>query len=69
MRHNKLPAPVLAKLVELDEQAEFLNRKNDDLERGIAAARTRLSGSFRSDAEYADLRASLKQMVDDKPAI
>jgi hypothetical protein len=69
MRRQDIPARVLSKLIALDEQAEFFNRKNDDLERGIAAARTRLSGTFRTDQEYHDLRASLKQMVDDQPTI
>jgi hypothetical protein len=69
MNRNKLPTGVLQRLVELDEEVEFLNRKVDDLERGIASARTRLSGTFRTDQEYHDLRASLKQMVDDKPAV
>ena len=67
MNYDNLPNGVLKKLVQLDEQAEFLHRKNDDLERGIAAARTRLSGTFRTDQEYQDLRRSLEQMIADKP--
>src|SRR6266487_439689 len=53
---NKLPNGVLQRLVELDEQAEFFNRKVDDIERGIAAARTRLTGGSQKDQEYHDLR-------------
>jgi hypothetical protein len=69
MNRGKLPNGVLTKLVELDEQAEFFNRKVDDIERGIAAARTRLTGGFQKDHEYHSLRASLEQLIADKPAV
>jgi hypothetical protein len=69
MNRGKLPNGVLTKLVELDEQAEFFNRKVDDIERGIAAARTRLTGGFQKDHEYHSLRASLEQLIADKPVL
>jgi hypothetical protein len=69
MRYDKLPAPVLAKLVELDEQAEFFNRNVVDTERGIAAARTRLTGGFQKDQEYHDLRKTLDRLIADKPGL
>jgi hypothetical protein len=69
MNRNKLPNGVLQRLVELDEEVEFLNRKVDDIERAIAAARTRLTGGFQKDQEYHSLRASLEQLIADKPAV
>src|SRR5262245_2742453 len=69
MNRSELPNDVLQKLIELDEQAEFFNRKVDDTERGIAAARTRLSGGFRNDQDYHDLRKTLEQMVADLPSL
>jgi hypothetical protein len=67
--YEKVPPAVLKKLASLDAQAEFLHRKNDDTERAINAARTRLTGSFKSDAEYADLRKTLERLVADQPAV
>jgi hypothetical protein len=69
MRYDKLPASVLVKLVELDEQAEFFNRNVVDTERGIAAARTRLTGGFQKDQEYHDLRKTLDRLIADKPVL
>jgi hypothetical protein len=69
MNRRSLPNGVLAKLIELDEQAEFFNRKVADTERGIAAARTRLTGGFRKDQEYHDLRRTLDQLIADKPVL
>jgi hypothetical protein len=69
MNRSTLPAPVLSKLMELDEQVEDLTRKLANTEQGITDSRRRLSGSFRSEAEYDDLRAALKKMVDEQPAL
>jgi hypothetical protein len=69
MNRSKLPNGVLSRLVELDEQVEGLTRKLANTEQGIADARRRLSGGFRSEAEYDDLRAALKKMVDEQPAL
>jgi len=69
MNRNRLPAAVLNKLIELDEQAEGLTRKLANAEQGIADARRRLSGNFRSEAEYDDLREAMKKMVDEQPAL
>jgi hypothetical protein len=60
---------VLSRLVELDEQVEDLTRKLANIEQGIADARGRLTGSFRKQAEYDDLSASLKELVADKPTL
>jgi hypothetical protein len=69
MDREDIPATVWKKLATLDEQAEFLHRKNIDLEHAINAARTRLTGGFQKDQDYQDLRRSLERMVADKPAI
>lgn len=70
MKRNKLPNGVLSRLVELDEQVEDLTRKLANTEQGIADARGRLTGSFRKQAEYDDLSASLKELlVADKPML
>ena len=69
MNRSKLPTLVLNKLIELDEQVEDLTPKLANIEQGIADARRRLSGDFRSEAEYDDLRAALKKMVDEQPAL
>jgi len=66
MNRRNIPAPVLSKLVELDEQTEYLTRKVSETEGGIADARRRLSGGFEKQVEYDDLSASLKQLVADK---
>jgi hypothetical protein len=69
MNRRHIPAAVLAKLTELSDAAEYLSETLIRTEEGIASARTRLSGNFRSEAEYDDLRATLKQMVDDLPGL
>jgi hypothetical protein len=60
---------VLNKLIELSDAAEFLSDKVTETEQGIASARARLTGGFRKQTEYDDLRATLKQMVDDLPVL
>jgi hypothetical protein len=69
MNRSKLPTVVLNKVIELDEQVEDLTRTLANTEQGIADARRRLTGGFRSEAEYDDLRAALKKMVDEQPAL
>ena len=69
MKRNSLPAPVLSKLIELDEQTQFLSRKIDDTERAIANARMRLTGRFEQQEEPNDLRKALDAMIADLPVI
>jgi hypothetical protein len=69
MNYNNLPAPVLAKLLALENAPKDLERKVAAAEHGIEHARRRLTGGFRQQAEYDDLCASLKQMADDKPVL
>ena len=69
MNRSKLPAGVLSKLIQLDEQVEDLTREVANTEQGIANARRRLSGSFTSERECDDLRATLDQLVNDKPML
>jgi hypothetical protein len=69
MNYNKLPAPVLAKLLALEQHAKKLADRVAKTQDGIAGARTRLTGGFSKQADYDDLRASLHQMVGDLPAL
>jgi hypothetical protein len=69
MNRSKLPNGVLSRLIDLDDQVEYLTRKLANTEQGIADARHRLSGGFRKQAEYDDLSASLEQLVADKPVL
>jgi hypothetical protein len=69
MNRSKLPNGVLSRLIDLDDQVEYLTRKLANTEHGIADARRRLSGGFRKQTEYDDLAASLKQLVADKPML
>jgi hypothetical protein len=48
---------------------EHRSRKVADTQCGIDAARTRLTGGFRKDQEYDDLRRTLDQMIADKPVL
>lgn len=69
MRRSELPASVLANLIELDQQVEYLIRKMADTDQGIAGARARLTGGFQKQAEYEDLAASLQRLVANKPVL
>jgi hypothetical protein len=69
MNRNELPAAVLKKLIDLDEQVEYLTCKLADTEQGIADARRRLSGGFKGEREYDDLRAALGELVNEKPIL
>jgi hypothetical protein len=69
MNYSKLPAPVLAKLVALEESIEDLSERVARAEYGITAARSRLTGTFQKQSEYDALMASLKQLVADKPVL
>ena len=69
MKYSSLPAPVLAKLLALEEQVEDLAQRSAKTTAGIEQARRRLSGSFSKPSEADDLNASLKQLLSDKPAI
>jgi hypothetical protein len=69
MNRRDLPAAVLSKLIELSDTAEFLSDKVTETEQGIASARARLTGGFRNETEYDDLRGTLKQMVNDLPVL
>jgi hypothetical protein len=69
MRRQNVPPHVLNKLVDLSDAAEDLNRKVADAERGIAAARTRLTGGFAKDQECHDLRRTLDRLIADKPVL
>jgi hypothetical protein len=69
MRRQDVPAGVLAKLISLDEQAEFYTEKLAKTDGAIASARTRLSGGLSKQADYDDLRKTLQTMVDDLPGL
>ena len=69
MNYNKLPAPVLAKLLALEQHAKKLADRVVKTEDGIASARARLTGGFEKQSEYDDLRASLNQLLADKPVL
>jgi hypothetical protein len=69
MNYNKLPAPVLATLLEREQRAKQLADRVAEMQDGIASARARLTGGFEKQSEYADLRASLRQMVGSLPAL
>jgi hypothetical protein len=69
MKRSSLTAPVLSRLLELDEQMQFLSRKIDDTERAIANARVRLTGGFQEQEEPNDLRKALDEMVADLPVM
>jgi hypothetical protein len=69
MKNSNLPAPVLAKLLALEEAVEDLTQRVVKTHDGIEHARRRLTGGFRTPAEGDDLNASLKQLIADKPAV
>jgi hypothetical protein len=69
MNYSKLPAPILAKLLALEQHAKKLAERVAKTQDGIASARARLTGGFEKQSEYDDLRASLKQMVADNPVL
>jgi hypothetical protein len=69
MKYTKLPAPVLAKLLTLEEAEDALTERIAKTQDGIAAARTRLTGAFAKDDAYRDVRATLDQLIADKPRL
>ena len=69
MNYSKLPAPVLAKLLALEQHAKKLAERVAKTQDGIASARARLTGGFEKQSEYDDLRATLNQLVADKPVL
>jgi hypothetical protein len=69
MNYNKLPAPVLAKLLALERHAKDLSQRVAKTQDGITSARTRLTGGFARQSEYDDVTASLNQLVADKPVL
>jgi hypothetical protein len=69
MNRSDLPAPVLAKLFSLQEVAEDLALRVARAENGITNARERLTGGFDKQSDYHDLRATLNQLMADKPTL
>ena len=69
MNSNKLPAPVLATLLALEQHANKLADRVSKTEDGITAARTRLTGGFAKQSEYDDTRAALDKLVANKPVV
>jgi hypothetical protein len=69
MNRSDLPNGVLSKLFDLDEHVEHLTRRLANTEQGIADARRRLSGAFKDEREHNDLRATLGELVNDKPML
>ena len=69
MKRRNQPAFVLAKLSELEEVLQGLTERIAKTEDGIAAARKRLTGTFAQKGEYEDMRATLNQMIADKPIL
>jgi hypothetical protein len=69
MNRHQLPAPVLAKLLALEETVEHLTQRVAKTQGGIEHARHRLTGGFQKQSEGDDLAASLKQLISDKPIL
>jgi hypothetical protein len=69
MNYRELPAPVLAKLLSLEEVVEDLTQRVTKTHTGITSARTRLTAGFRNRTEGDDLNASLKQLISDAPVL
>lgn len=67
MKRRNIPAPVLARLLSLEEAVQDLAQHVAKTEDGISAARKRLTGTFAQKGEYEDMRATLDQMVADLP--
>ena len=53
----------------LEEAVQGLTERVAKTEDGIAAARKRLTGTFAQKGEYEDMRATLNQMIADKPIL
>jgi hypothetical protein len=56
--YSALPAPVLAKLLSLEESVDFFAQRVAKTQAGIESARHRLSGGFHKDSEYRDSRSA-----------
>ena len=69
MNYAKLPAPVLAKLLTLEQGVEDLSQRLTRTKDAIASTRARLTGGFSKQSEYDDLRATLDQLVADKAVL
>src|SRR5262249_4937624 len=63
---RQLPAPVLVKLRTLETAVEDLSLRVSKTIDGINKARNRLTGSFRSDKEYKDMKVSLDDLIEDR---
>ena len=60
---------LLAQLSELQEVVQGLAERVAKTEDGIANARKRLTGTFARKGEYEDMRATLNQLIADKPIL
>jgi hypothetical protein len=69
MNYSNLPAPVLAKLLTLQQCVEDLTLRVAKTQDGIASARARLTGGFKKQSEHEDTAASLNQLIADKPIL
>src|SRR4051794_34709759 len=69
MNYSNLPAPVLAKLLTLEQGVEDLSQRVARTQDGISSARARLTGGFNKQSEYEDMAASLNQLIADRPIL
>ena len=68
MRRNQ-PSSVLAQMSELEEVVQRLTERVAKTADGITNARKRLTGTFARKGEYEDMRATLNQLIADKPIL
>jgi hypothetical protein len=69
MNRASLPSFVRDKLDTLEQTVAQLDEKVRRTQEGIASGRARLEGAFKDDAEEADLRASLMELVEALPTL
>jgi hypothetical protein len=69
MNRHRIPDHALQRLCEHEQRVEHLVQQLARTRDAIAAARQRLDGGFERDQEYSDMRASLDELVADRPLI
>ena len=69
MKQNRYPHHVQVKLDQFERQIAVLTQQVSKTQAAIDNARQRLTGGFRSDGEYNDLRATLAKLVVEAPLL
>src|SRR4029450_96054 len=69
MNRNNIPTTVFAVIDKYERDVEHLTQQVARTQDAIDNARQRLSGGFQKDQEYRDLRATLDQLITDRPIL